>query len=68
MPGLGFSVSGQRLGRGKGYYDTYLQRCTETQGRRPLTVAVAFSQQICDSVPMDQHDVPVDLVVYPEQG
>ncbi|KAG8145108.1 putative 5-formyltetrahydrofolate cyclo-ligase protein [Naja naja] len=29
MPGLGFDKTGNRLGRGKGYYDTYLQRCLQ---------------------------------------
>jgi 5-formyltetrahydrofolate cyclo-ligase len=31
IPGLAFSKSGARCGRGKGYYDTYLQKCKKSQ-------------------------------------
>lgn len=64
MPGLAFTPAGHRMGRGKGYYDNYLRKVQEVQGRKPHTVAVAFKEQICDAVPMDEHDVPVDLVLY----
>ena len=65
MPGLAFSRAGHRLGRGRGYYDRYLARCRETQQRPPVTVALAFSEQLVDEVPVEQTDVPVDLVLCP---
>ncbi|XP_076102402.1 5-formyltetrahydrofolate cyclo-ligase-like [Mytilus galloprovincialis] len=65
MPGLGFSSDGDRLGRGKGYYDTYLQKC-EDMGYRPYTVALAFKEQICESIPTDTHDKKLDLVLFPD--
>lgn len=64
MPGLGFTKDGDRLGRGKGYYDTYLQKCAEA-GCHPFTVALAFNEQIYDTVPTDTNDVPLDLVLFP---
>ena len=64
MPGLAFSKSGDRLGRGKGYYDTYLQRCEEIMKKKPVTIALAYKEQVCDVVPTSAHDVPIDLVLY----
>lgn len=64
MPGLAFSRDGARLGRGKGYYDTYLEKCLHEQGHIPPTIALAFYQQICSEVPMSQHDRKVDLVLF----
>ncbi|ELK38233.1 5-formyltetrahydrofolate cyclo-ligase [Myotis davidii] len=64
MPGLGFDKQGHRLGRGRGYYDTFLRRCEQLQQARPYTVALAFKEQICDQVPVDEHDMKVDEVLY----
>jgi 5-formyltetrahydrofolate cyclo-ligase len=64
VPGLAFTVNGHRLGRGKGYYDTFLNRCRATQAAPPFTVGLAFSQQMVADVPIDENDVCVDLVLY----
>ncbi|KAG8516395.1 5-formyltetrahydrofolate cyclo-ligase [Galemys pyrenaicus] len=64
MPGLGFDTGGGRLGRGRGYYDAYLQRCLQLGGARPYTLALAFREQLCAQVPVDERDVPVDEVLY----
>jgi len=66
VPGLGFTVGGKRLGRGKGYYD----RCiTEYKKKYPYknlkTIGLAFSQQMCDDIPTSQQDCLVDFVVHP---
>lgn len=59
VPGLAFDTSGNRLGRGGGYYDRFLKRL------RPAatTVGLAFDWQIVDLVPADDRDVSVDAVV-----
>ncbi|XP_007950010.1 5-formyltetrahydrofolate cyclo-ligase [Orycteropus afer afer] len=64
MPGLGFDIHGNRLGRGKGYYDTYLRRCLKQQEVKPYTMALAFKEQICCQIPVDENDVKVDEVLY----
>ncbi|XP_021107848.1 5-formyltetrahydrofolate cyclo-ligase isoform X3 [Heterocephalus glaber] len=64
MPGLGFDNHGNRLGRGRGYYDTYLQRYLQLQGTKPYTIALAFKEQLCHHVPVGEHDVRVDEVLY----
>uniref|UniRef100_A0A8D1BJH5 5-formyltetrahydrofolate cyclo-ligase n=1 Tax=Sus scrofa TaxID=9823 RepID=A0A8D1BJH5_PIG len=64
MPGLGFDNCGNRLGRGKGYYDAYLKRCLQSQDVKPYTLALAFKEQICLQVPMDEHDMKVIAQLY----
>lgn len=57
VPGSAFSPDGGRLGRGGGYYDRYLP---ETRGVR---VALARDIQLFERVPMEPHDVPVDILI-----
>ncbi|KAM9585723.1 5-formyltetrahydrofolate cyclo-ligase isoform 1-T1 [Trichechus inunguis] len=68
MPGLGFDKHGNRLGRGKGYYDTYLKRCLQQQEVKPYTMALAFKEQICLQVPVDESDMKVDEVLYEDSS
>lgn len=64
MPGLGFDRAGNRLGRGKGFYDTYLKRCMRHPKGKPHTIALAFKEQLCQEIPVDANDVPLDEVLY----
>uniref|UniRef100_A0A8C8SVY1 5-formyltetrahydrofolate cyclo-ligase n=1 Tax=Pelusios castaneus TaxID=367368 RepID=A0A8C8SVY1_9SAUR len=64
IPGLGFDKSGNRLGRGKGYYDTYLERCMQHPKGKPYTIALAFKEQICDTVPVAENDIQIDEILY----
>jgi 5-formyltetrahydrofolate cyclo-ligase len=59
MPGLGFTFRGERLGYGGGFYDRLLGGWRE----HPPLIAPAFDVQIVDTLPLDPHDMPVDLVV-----
>ena len=54
---MGFDAHGNRLGRGKGFYD----RLLTTEG--PLKVGVCFDFQLFDRIPVEPHDRPVDRVV-----
>ncbi|KAJ7311077.1 hypothetical protein JRQ81_006675 [Phrynocephalus forsythii] len=63
MPGLGFDKTGNRLGRGKGFYDAYLIRCMQHPKGKPYTIALAFKEQVCESVPVSENDVKVDEVL-----
>jgi len=60
VPGLGFSRTGRRLGRGKGYYDRTLS-APPIHGRG-LRLGVAFREQIVEDLPVGPHDVPMDVV------
>ena len=56
-PGLAFDRAGGRIGYGAGCFDRFLPQC-----RGPI-VALALEMQLVDHVPMQPHDVSVDLVV-----
>lgn len=57
VPGVAFDAGCNRMGRGKGYYDRLLSESVAVK------IGVAFSFQIVDKVPVDPHDVPLDMVV-----
>ncbi|XP_071106264.1 5-formyltetrahydrofolate cyclo-ligase-like [Haliotis cracherodii] len=63
-PGVAFTPQGVRCGHGKGYYDNYLRQCEE-RGHRPVTVALAFREQICADIPATEADRNIDYVIYP---
>ncbi|GAB6019583.1 hypothetical protein CHUAL_001152 [Chamberlinius hualienensis] len=64
MPGLAFTIKGQRLGRGKGYYDNFLHRATQSLPEKPFAMAVAFKQQILPFIPTTESDFTVDEVIF----
>ncbi len=59
VPGVAFDLRGNRLGRGRGFYDRLLA------GLKGVKCGVAFDQQIVESLPSEQHDTPVDCIVTP---
>jgi len=66
VPGLGFTINGKRLGRGKGYYDQCMMNyINKYPSNNLITIGLAFSQQICDDIPTNQQDCPIDIVIYP---
>ncbi|WP_251387006.1 5-formyltetrahydrofolate cyclo-ligase [Mediterraneibacter agrestimuris] len=62
LPGSAFDKAGRRIGYGGGFYDTYLY--TYPRFRK---IGLAFSTQCVDEIPVEEHDVGVDVVVT-EQG
>eukprot|EP00002_Diphylleia_rotans_P003035 TRINITY_DN12025_c0_g1_i3.p2 TRINITY_DN12025_c0_g1~~TRINITY_DN12025_c0_g1_i3.p2 ORF type:complete len:120 (-),score=30.50 TRINITY_DN12025_c0_g1_i3:21-380(-) len=65
-PGLGFDINGGRIGRGKGYYDTFLSKgkswCKEQGSTFPITIGVAFDVQQVAEIPMSETDFRLDHV------
>lgn len=57
VPGMAFDAKGNRLGRGKGYYDKLLTKLDVH------TVGICFDFQYVDNVPTSSHDIPMDVVV-----
>ncbi|RLM84470.1 5-formyltetrahydrofolate cyclo-ligase, mitochondrial [Panicum miliaceum] len=67
--GQAFDRTGRRLGRGGGYYDTFLlkyQELAKEKGwNQPLLVALSYSAQIMEEgvIPVNSTDVPIDALV-----
>ncbi|MGN6726992.1 MAG: 5-formyltetrahydrofolate cyclo-ligase [Tepidisphaeraceae bacterium] len=58
VPGLGFTASGHRLGRGMGFYDRFLAQ-PEFIG---FGCGLCFEEQVIPFVPMLDHDVPLCML------
>jgi 5-formyltetrahydrofolate cyclo-ligase len=59
VPGLGFTKTGLRIGRGMGFYDRFLAQ-PEFIG---LSCGLAFEDQIVEDLPALDHDVPLSMLV-----
>lgn len=58
IPGVAFDDEGNRLGRGKGYYDRLLPllKCHK--------IGLCYTCQFIDVVPHEPHDIKVDEVIF----
>ncbi len=61
VPGSVFDRKFNRLGYGRGYYDRYLRE--KGYERVVWKIALGFACQVVDQVPMDEKDVPVDMII-----
>ncbi len=57
IPAVGYDRKGNRLGRGKGYYDRLLKDAICPK------IGIIYSCQLFDEVPTEQHDIPVDIII-----
>ena len=62
MPALAVDLKGNRLGKGKGYYDRALEPF-RGQKRRPKFAAVVFDEEVVMAVAAEAHDQAVDLAI-----
>lgn len=58
VPGVAFDRDGNRLGRGRGFYDRMLKSTPNA-----LKVGLAFDFQMLDKVPTEPFDVKMDFVI-----
>ena len=58
IPGMGFDRQGNRLGRGKGYYDRMLAKLSHA-----YKIGVCFPFQLFDKIPTDIYDITMDEVL-----
>lgn len=59
VPGVAFTAQGNRLGQGGGYFDRFLATFPGT------SIGLAHKCQCVGSLPTDDWDIPVDIVVSP---
>ena len=57
VPGLCFDKKMNRIGYGKGYYDAFLI------DKAVCKVGVCFSHQILDSIPINDYDIKMELII-----
>jgi 5-formyltetrahydrofolate cyclo-ligase len=59
VPGMAFDPHGNRLGRGRGFYDRLLQSVSGVK------CGVCYDIQLLESIPTESHDAKVDFVLTP---
>ena len=59
VPGVAFTRSGERLGRGGGFYDRLLASLAAHTGK----LGVCFDSQVQHELPAEMHDQRVDFIV-----
>jgi 5,10-methenyltetrahydrofolate synthetase len=62
IPGTVFDRNGHRLGYGKGFYDRFLVRAPQA-----VRIGLAFSCQVVEHLPAQEHDVPMDILFTEEE-
>lgn len=57
VPGVAYDRRGNRVGRGKGFYDRLLGES------RAMKIGVGYDFQLVDEIDSEPHDIPVDAVI-----
>ena len=59
VPGMAFDLQGNRLGRGRGFYDRLLEKVSG------IKCGVAYDFQLLESIPTEPHDAKVNFILTP---
>lgn len=57
IPAVAYDRRGNRLGRGKGFYDRLLSEAKATK------IGIGYEFQLIDELPVEEHDIPMDMVI-----
>lgn len=57
IPAVAYDKKGNRLGRGKGFYDRLLQNS------KAHKIGIGYEFQLLEELPVETHDVPVDMII-----
>lgn len=57
VPGVAYDKKGNRLGRGKGFYDRLLKTTGATK------IGVGYEFQMIDEIPTEPHDVKMNIII-----
>lgn len=58
IPGMSFDEKGNRLGRGKGYYDRFLKKVPTL-----FKIGICFDFQKTDTIPIEETDIRMDCII-----
>jgi 5-formyltetrahydrofolate cyclo-ligase len=61
VPGLAFDLKGNRLGRGRGFYDRLLEKASG------IKCGVGHDFQLLEKIPAEPHDAKVDFILTPSR-
>ena len=62
VPALAFDSIKNRIGFGGGYYDTFLNK-VRGKNQNTLFIGVCYDFQMIEEVPIEGHDITLDLVI-----
>lgn len=68
VPGRLFTKDGKRLGRGKGYYDVFLEKLFKYNPKNTVAVGVCFDMQLAEDLPCESHDILMNTVISQNGG
>jgi len=58
-PLVAADIKNNRLGRGGGWYDKLFEF------KKCIKIGLAYDEQIIDEIPVEAHDIPMDIIVTP---
>ena len=63
VPGLGFDLSGGRIGMGAGFYDRFLKDC-----RNAVKTGITYDILLREKIICDEHDEKIDFLITESQA
>jgi len=61
VPGVAFDLQGNRLGRGRGFYDRLLESASGVK------CGICYDTQLLENIPTEAHDAKVDFILTPDK-
>jgi len=61
VPGMAFDLDGNRLGRGRGFYDRLLEKASG------IKCGLGYDFQLLEKIPAEAHDARVDFILTPNR-
>lgn len=62
VPGLGFSKDGHRLGKGKGFYDKFLEKLLKVAPKKTRIVGLCYDLQVKPTIPVCKTDIKMQYI------
>ena len=63
IPLLAFDKTGNRIGYGKGLYDSFLANCNSNC----IKIGLSYFESLPSIIPSEKHDIPLDFCITPNK-